>query len=195
MSEKQAAWDAEYRRKGTLWRGERGLPPQVAGMVLELGCGDGKGMCRTDGADIIGVDISREGLALCAARTGDGHRLLHADATRLPFSEGCFDHVLAVHVLENLEDAEVRALAQETARVLRPDGRLWVRCFHPDDMRSPAKGGKAERSGIAYRYRDEGYLEGLMGPLRMLSVGKEELRKRYGGREYLRISLVAVLAR
>ena len=61
-------WDAEYRRKGVLWRGEAELPDGLEGRVLELGCGDGKSMVAAQELDVIGIAISREGLRLCAAR-------------------------------------------------------------------------------------------------------------------------------
>jgi ubiquinone/menaquinone biosynthesis C-methylase UbiE len=188
---KQAAWDAEYERKGVLWRGESELPGELAGRILELGCGDGKSMVRAQGMDIVGVDISRVGLQLCADRLMDGHSLLQADATRLPFADASFDEALAFHLLENLDDAEVRQLAAELARVIRPRGMLWVRCFHPDDMRSPKQGGKGERAGIAYAYRDEKTLGELLSPLRMVAVERGELRKRYHGKDLLRVVIQA----
>jgi ubiquinone/menaquinone biosynthesis C-methylase UbiE len=189
MPRNQDVWDAEYRRKGVLWRGETELPKGLQGRVLELGCGDGKSMAAAKELDVIGVDISREGLRLCAARLGGCGPLLQADATCLPFTDGAFDAVLAFHILENLNDAEVRALALEVAHVLHPDGILWVRCFHPDDMRSPTQGGKEERSGISYRYRDEGALRALLRPLQPITLERRELRKRYHGRDLRRVVL------
>lgn len=187
MVQNQDAWDVEYRRKGVLWRGEAELPNGLGGRVLELGCGDGKSMVPAQGRDMVGIDISIEGLRLCAARLQDAHSLVQADATFLPFRDEAFDALLAFHLLENLGDDEVRALALEAARVLRPDGVLYVRSFHPEDMRSPGQGGKAERSGIVYHYRDEAVISALLHPLRTASMQRVELRKRYHGRERLRV--------
>jgi ubiquinone/menaquinone biosynthesis C-methylase UbiE len=195
MNQRQAAWDAEYGRKGVLWRGESQLPAGISGRILELGCGDGKSMAPAKGLDIVGIDLSRVGLLLCAERLQDNASLLQADALALPFTDACFDSVQAFHVLENLDDDEVRRMAAEVARVVRPGGHLWVRAFHPDDMRSPAQGGKSERSGISYRYRDEERLIALLRPFRLEAMEREELRKRYHGRDRTRVVLSARMAR
>jgi ubiquinone/menaquinone biosynthesis C-methylase UbiE len=195
MEERQSAWDAEYGRKGVLWRGESQLPAELSGRVLELGCGDGKSMARAKGMDIVGVDISIVGLKLCAERLQDAHSLLQADSLHLPFADARFDSVLAFHILENLDDEEVKLLAKEAARVLRPGGHLWVRAFHPDDMRSPAQGGKGERAGISYHYRNEDDLPALLSPFRVVDMERGELRKRYHGRDLLRVVVQAKLTR
>ena len=50
---------------------------------------------------------------------------------RLPFRDAAFDAVTALHVLRALDDEAVRALAQETARVLTPGGAALLVEFAP----------------------------------------------------------------
>ena len=65
----------------------------------------------------------RQMLAQLAAKRG-ARRVdpVRADATRLPFADGCFDAVLAVHVFHLIP--RWRDVLAEVARVLRPDGSL-----------------------------------------------------------------------
>lgn len=93
------------------------------GAVLDLGCGTGanRAVAALCGR-AVGVDFS--GLALAYARRAGGYRaLLQADATRLPFAEGAFDWVLALDILEHLDDGPAAA---EICRVLRPGGRALI---------------------------------------------------------------------
>src|SRR3954451_18227035 len=77
--------------------------------VADIGCGATKQVESAIGVDEValpGVDI--------VASVDEG----------LPFADGSFDHVFAVHVLEHVEDM-LRAMA-ELHRVLRPTGVLHV---------------------------------------------------------------------
>jgi SAM-dependent methyltransferase len=88
--------------------------------VLDLGCGWGRVLDELPkGANVVGVDVSFESLRLSASR---GHRVVRADAHRLPFPDASFDVVIAANgVFRHLDAA--RAMA-ECARVLRPGGTL-----------------------------------------------------------------------
>jgi SAM-dependent methyltransferase len=88
--------------------------------VLDVGCGTGYTLTRLPSwAEGVGLDRSADALSL-AARRGLGGRLVRGDVGWLPFGDGSFDAVLALDVLEHLDDD--RGAAREIARVLRPGG-------------------------------------------------------------------------
>ena len=101
--------------------------------VLDVGCGTGGGV-RALAARfpevglVVGIDKSETMVAEARARTdaGAGARVeFHvADAHDLPFPDASFDAVFSLRVFEIV--GEPRRVLAETARVLRPGGRLVV---------------------------------------------------------------------
>ena len=91
-------------------------------LVLDLACGTGdlSRLATKAGYRVIGADLS----AGMLAANGAGTPLLEADSSRLPFADGSFDGLVCGYALRNFTDL-AEALA-ETARVLRPGGRLAV---------------------------------------------------------------------
>ncbi len=91
--------------------------------ILDLGCGTGRNLqaLRELGAPV-GLDI--EALALRYSRERGMQRLVQARAEALPLRDESFDGVLALDLLEHLEDDV--AGAREMFRVLRPQGLLIV---------------------------------------------------------------------
>jgi demethylmenaquinone methyltransferase/2-methoxy-6-polyprenyl-1,4-benzoquinol methylase len=89
-------------------------------LLLDVACGTGdlSRLARRRGYRVVGADLSRGMLA--ANHTGAP--LLQADCSRLPFSDGAFDGLVCGYALRNFSDL-AGALA-ETARVLRPGGRI-----------------------------------------------------------------------
>lgn len=97
------------------------LPPRAR--VLDVGCGTGANgpVLSADGRLAIGVDASP--VPLGVASRGHAARL-RADALRLPFADASFDLVVALDVLEHLDDDF--AAARELRRVLRPGAAAIV---------------------------------------------------------------------
>ncbi|HWE68555.1 MAG TPA: ubiquinone/menaquinone biosynthesis methyltransferase [Acidimicrobiales bacterium] len=91
-------------------------------LLLDLACGTGDltRIAQRRGHRVIGADLSWGMLA--ANRTGVP--LVHANCATLPFPDGAFDGLVCGYALRNFTDL-AEALA-ETARVLRPGGRLAV---------------------------------------------------------------------
>ncbi len=91
--------------------------------ILELGCGAGKLQEELGrrAYEAWGSDLEPEALAWCARR-GLERVFLHDASKPVPEDKGSFDAVLAVDLLEHLDD-DATALA-EWRRALRPGGRL-----------------------------------------------------------------------
>jgi SAM-dependent methyltransferase len=101
--------------------------------VLDVGSGNGYVLSRYAlvGAEVFGVDLTDQAIALCRQRfsymglVGD---FRVADAEKLPFPDNSFDCVCSMGVLHHVPDTE-RAI-REIVRVLRPGGRLIVMFYH-----------------------------------------------------------------
>lgn len=78
------------------------------GRVLDIGCG-----ARKRGS--VGIDIQE---------TASVDVL--ADGRRLPFATDSFDAVVCYHLLEHLEEDDIKRLLAEIARVLHPRGRAYL---------------------------------------------------------------------
>lgn len=101
--------------------------------VLDLACGPGnftRSFAKTVGKEglAVGVDVSESMLSRAVADTegaDDGDvGYVRADATALPFGDGCFDGVCCFGALYLIEDP-LAAMA-EIRRVLRPGGRVAI---------------------------------------------------------------------
>jgi len=112
-----------YGRYGFAWE----QVPQGCGTLLDVGCGRGvflaavraKGVSR-----LAGVDVSREAVDV-ARRSCPGAEIRHVSAgVPLPFSEGAFQRITLLDVLEHVHDQ--KGLLREVARVLADDGQLIV---------------------------------------------------------------------
>lgn len=95
--------------------------------VLDVGCGEGVLLARvvkTYGVGGTGVDISKKSIATAQKWRSRHLRFLVADATRLPFKDGTFAHVLSFDTLEHVRQ-QGKALS-EMARVLKVGGSLLI---------------------------------------------------------------------
>ncbi|MGV9678813.1 class I SAM-dependent methyltransferase [Nocardia sp. NPDC003482] len=98
--------------------------------ILDIGCGTGRFLhTLRDGGHhgvLVGTDIRTAAVAAVTALNAVIG--VQADAVRLPFRDGVFDRVAAMHVLYYLSDP-VAGLA-ELRRVTRPGGRIAVTLNH-----------------------------------------------------------------
>ena len=88
--------------------------------LLDAPCGSGRlaPWLEQQGCLTTGVDVSRSMLE--RARTGSHRRLVQADAARLPFGSGSFDHVVCCRLLHHVHEPEARlAVVRELVRVAR----------------------------------------------------------------------------
>ncbi|MDR2936013.1 MAG: bifunctional demethylmenaquinone methyltransferase/2-methoxy-6-polyprenyl-1,4-benzoquinol methylase UbiE [Rikenellaceae bacterium] len=115
--------------EGGLWAKENGLSPKI--LDVATGTGDLALMLARaiPEARITGVDLSSGMLKIATRKVACGNlggriALCKADVTALPFSDGGFDAVTVAFGVRNFE--QIGAGLAEMARVLRPDGKLYV---------------------------------------------------------------------
>jgi ubiquinone/menaquinone biosynthesis C-methylase UbiE len=98
------------------------------GRLLDVGCGGGAHAVAfaERGWLVTGIDVSPVQLKLARAR---GVEVLEADAAALPFEGTSFDAAVSVFTHTDVDDFP--AVMRETARVLRPGGRLVYLGVHP----------------------------------------------------------------
>jgi len=96
------------------------LPP--GSLLLDIACGTGdlSRLAARSHYRVIGADLS----AGMLAANHSGAPLLQADCSQLPFPDGAFDGFVCGYALRNFTD--LAGSLAETARVLRPGGRLAI---------------------------------------------------------------------
>jgi SAM-dependent methyltransferase len=120
--------------------------------ILELGCGPGANLwfCAREGFSVYGVDGSSSGIEICRCRLDlevpDWQGELHlGDVTSLPFSSDRFDAIIDNECICCLSWEDAKAAYLEAHRVLRKNGRLFVRTF-ADGSAGQATGQPAGRN-------------------------------------------------
>ncbi|WP_372783417.1 class I SAM-dependent methyltransferase [Phenylobacterium sp.] len=130
-------------------RDHAGLKP--SDRVLDIGCGNGRvaeqlAPFLSDGGGYVGFDISRSGIQACRRRFADAPHLRfeHLDVwngeynaagkvaeldTVFPAADGSIDVAFATSVFTHMRMAGLRRYLAESARVLRPGGRLAFTAF------------------------------------------------------------------
>ncbi len=106
------------------------LPPPSDGLVVEVGCGEGRVGRKLlgQGRQVIGIELSAT--LSRAARTGDPPlSVVQADAAHLPIADAAATSVVACMSLLDVD--ELTGTVAEAARILRPGGRLCVAIVHP----------------------------------------------------------------
>ncbi|MBW3627959.1 MAG: class I SAM-dependent methyltransferase [Gemmatimonadetes bacterium] len=129
-----ARWERYVRESTRFTLYDLPLPPRLR--LLDVGCGTGyllgQALEREPDITPVGLDLSREMLAVARDRLGSRARLVDGTAERLPFSDSAFDTVVTNSALHYVRDPE-RAI-RELARVLRPGGTLVVADWSADRL-------------------------------------------------------------
>lgn len=112
------------------------------GSLLDLGSSEGGTLrhfaeLRPD-ISLAAADISG---APDAYPRGTDFRRADFDRDEFPWADGTFDAITCMHVVEHL--ASPRHLLRESARVLKPGGRMYIETPHPDTVTMPTITGKA----------------------------------------------------
>ncbi|MEK7103114.1 MAG: methyltransferase domain-containing protein [Patescibacteria group bacterium] len=106
--------------------------------VLDLGCGTGRNSlyCAQQGANVVGIEISKEAVRIARERARVagvvvGYREGDIGGL-LPFSDASFDIILDVTSSNSLSEKERAIYLNETFRILKPSGRMFVRALCKD---------------------------------------------------------------
>ena len=173
-------WDGFYQSQPRAWRGNARIPDPLEGKgdALDVGCGNGKTASKLIdlGYRTTGIDFSIRAVSSCRELMGDSARFEVASAVDLPFPDGSFDYITAVHVLEHLTDEELSLAASEFRRVLRPGGFVFTRTFTEGDLRSA----KRSEGDIRYIYRDVEGMVSAFGSFNRISAELVEETTRFG---------------
>lgn len=171
------AWTRRYAREA--WRGgpDEALAPWLArlppGPRLDLGAGGG----RTHAAvgDAVALDWVRASIAALP-------RPVVGDMAALPFRDGAFAAVVAVHALGHVQD--LSTACAEATRVLAPGGALLAVEFERDDVRAALRGAGSERTneGILTRHPTVEELSAWFAGMRRVEEALVERATRYGPR-------------
>jgi SAM-dependent methyltransferase len=129
------------------------------GKCLDVGCGTGTHLAALADAgwSVVGVDASADQLRVARRRPGSlGTALVQADAAGLPFADGVLDLVVSEFTHTDVDD--FAALAAETRRVLRPDGRFVYVGLHPCFTGPLAEQPRADGARVVHSgYRKAGW--------------------------------------
>ena len=143
--------------------------------VLDLGCGQGffSHAFSRNGADVTGVDLSQELIALAREHSNRQGTFVVGSAEKLPteIGTGAFDTAVCVLALQNIKNLD--AAIGEGARALKTGGAFHIVLNHPA-FRIPKRSswGFDDTAGIQYR-RLDGYLSESSHEI-VMHPGKEE---------------------
>jgi len=155
--------DDTYQAKVILPNLSRLVDTKSGEHILDLACGQGffSRAFATTGAQVTGVDISKELIDIAKKGLEDNHKValeyFVAPSHQLTaVASGTIDKVIIVLALQNIE--KIKETMEECSRVLRPEGKLYIVLNHPA-FRIPKRSswGYDESAGIQYR-RIDGYL-------------------------------------
>ncbi|MCL4797991.1 MAG: methyltransferase domain-containing protein [Burkholderiales bacterium] len=172
----EAGLQARFRNFARSWR-----PAAAGAFWLDAGCGAGT-YARTlasSGQHVLALDYSLPSLVKARSRAQEQPLLWVAgDVTALPLRSDSFDGVVCFGVLQSLSGPE-RAIS-ELARVLRPDGELWVDALNARCLPNLFGRWRAKARGQETRLRYD-------------TVGILKRALREGGFRSVRISWVPIL--
>lgn len=134
------------------------FPDRRSISLLEAGCGSGANLwaLAREGFDAHGLDLSAEGLALCAEMLRSWNvqaELREGDMTSLPYAPAAFDAVLDVFSSYCLDEPGFARFLDDVTRVLKPGGRFFT--F------TPHKGSDAFTNHAPARLLDACTLDGI----------------------------------
>ncbi len=148
-------WDQQYKSGEYVQRWDYAYPSQelialVATLAstpgrtsLDVGCGSGREaiFLAQAGFQSIGVDFSREALNIAKQRAKDAKvsvQWIHSDVLQLPLASNSVFFINDRGCYHNLELQDRLRYATEMARVLQPNGMLFLRGgLNPDDVTVP----------------------------------------------------------
>jgi 2-polyprenyl-3-methyl-5-hydroxy-6-metoxy-1,4-benzoquinol methylase len=95
--------------------------------LLDVGCGTGRivKFFNDNGFKSLGCDIYEDALTF-ARKINKKNTIVKASAVKLPFKKNAFDIVISISVIEHLTPNEAEVFIQESERVLKPGGFIFL---------------------------------------------------------------------
>lgn len=114
-------------------------PPKPGIVILDVGCGTGAqlSLYRSSGCRLIGIDASAPMAEQAKRKLGGAARVDVADASHMPYADGCVDLALMSMMLHELPEEARSSILVETKRVLKRDGRILILDYHPGPLDFP----------------------------------------------------------
>jgi len=183
-SDQADCWERFYKENHRPWRGMGKIVLDLApgSKVLDLGCGNGKttAVLIKMGLDVTGLDFSPTAIGHCIGAFGDKAKFTIAECDHMPFPDNYFDAVAAVHILEHLNDTQLKDTVKEISRVLIPGGLVFVRSFAVGDAKSEGRDRNRRGNGIEYRYYSEEEMKGIFKGFELISSERKDETMRFG---------------
>ena len=113
--------------------------PQEGMRVLEIGCGTGTNLklYQKAGCEVYGIDLSPSMLKVASNKLGEQAHMKLGDASQMPYSDSCFDIVIAMLTLHETPNSIRSSIVGEMARVVKQNGRLLFVDYHPGPIQFP----------------------------------------------------------
>jgi|GEM_PF-77361 SAM-dependent methyltransferase len=128
-----------------------GFGPRTDLRILDAGCGTGgNAIFLQRYGRVVGIDLAADAITLGNQRLPG--QLLRGSVLELPFADGSFDLVTSFDVLYHRAVPDEQPALRETARVLKPNGRLLIRLPAYEFLRS--KHDRAVHTRRRYTSRD-----------------------------------------
>lgn len=141
------SWNAFYKanKKGGPWDPPSFLPDQHVidfiqyfnfkpnTKIIDLGCADGRNSryLLLKKFDVYGIDISEEVISRTQKRLPKG-KFSVQDISNLSFPENHFDCAIDAGALHVNDPYGYRKIIENYFAVLKPNGKLFIRCFNED---------------------------------------------------------------
>jgi SAM-dependent methyltransferase len=140
LQDNSTVWNAIFAREGIVFIDPHDDMPHLADLlsqhdahtVLDLGCGTGRHVLYFGerGFDVYGIDSAAVGLTLTQRRLEEAgltaHLVQGGIFAALPFADAFFDVIISVQVIHHARLAQIIALVDEMARILKTGGLLFV---------------------------------------------------------------------
>jgi len=172
----------------------------VRGRALDVGCGTGAILTEfPPGWSVVaGCDYAPEALGFCQQR--QLHQLVRSTGVDLPFATGAFDLVMAIDVIEHLDDDA--GCVQEMTRICRSGGCVLVHVpafeilwTDKDDLNHHRRRYRMQeitdlmqRCGL--RVETAFHLNTLIFPIALLRAAEQKVRESVGARRPVSIASV-----
>jgi cyclopropane fatty-acyl-phospholipid synthase-like methyltransferase len=157
--------------------------PEIEGMALELGCGDGRdtGHLLKRGLTVVALDAcDRAVKKLCDRRdisAAQKSRLSCeiADVRSWSWPSERFDFVIGITVLDHLAQVEVEYLVPKIRASLKPSGTICFEVHTTDDPGALGSGPKSELSeAISHYFRPNELLRLFQSEFRILHYSERQ---------------------